>query len=207
MKIDIDIPDDILREYKKSMIIHQYSYMDLRLHFDRQTMNANKVTVSTGSNPYYKELDFSVPSTSKGHAKRIEDLHAVKMISTKLSNLLQRSGFYTVSDIEWYPLSKFPKLKNMGIKNFDELLIFCHIYGIRLQDENIAPVYEENDKVTLLVDKGREGYREGVVMTVKEKIDRANSVTHYKCYRDFYNKEDNVICSAGELELVEKSYE
>lgn len=215
--ITVILPDNLIDEYKESMKKYDFSYIDLRFHFNKETMKVEKITTATGENPYFAELEFSEDDRERiAASKSIRECIEEKEMSRKLGNCLLRAGFHVLNDIRNFPKKKFSIIRHFGPKCWDELDGFCSKNGIELQDNNLAPVYKPDDTVVLLNDREGLGYnaemfKAGTILTVIEKLEDNSplafrtAVPLYMCCRNSHKGFlEKVVCSPGELKLLKR---
>lgn len=64
--------------------------------------------------------------------------HLIEKISmsTRLKNILRRSGIEYLEQIQEYPKESIQKFRNMGKETLQELYLLCEQYGIRIYDKS-----------------------------------------------------------------------
>ncbi len=214
---NIELPDSLIDEYKESMKKYDFSYIDIRLHFNKETMKVEKITTATGESPYFAELEFSEDNEEEiAASKSIRECIEEKEMSRKLGNCLLRAGFHVLNDIRNYPKKRFVNIRNIGPKCLEELYDFCEKSDIVLQNDDIAPVFKPDDTVVLLNDREGLGYKsdpftKGTILTVIEKLEDNSplafraAVPLYICCRNNYKGFlEKVVCSSGELKLLKR---
>ena len=217
MQLNVKLSDSLIDEYKESMEKYDFSYIDLRLHFNKETMKVEKITTATGENPYFAELEFSEDDREEiAASKSIRECIEEKEMSRMLGNCLLRAGFRVLNDIRNFPKKKFSIIRHFGPKCWDELEGFCSKNGIELQDNDLAPVFKPDDTVVLLNDREGLGYKadpftKGTILTVIERLEDNSPfafravVPLYMCCRNSYKGFlEKVVCSPGELKILEK---